>query len=199
MKLSILCDLDEICADLFKKWLGMYNAEHNDTLDKNELTWNGMAARAKNGKEIYSYLHKPGFFADLEPIPGAIDALKEFLADGHEVTILSAPSYPGPSSQDKQDWVQKHMPFIHYRDVMLGWKKDKVQGDLLIDDSPENIKSYRKRWGDKAKIFTIAYNHNAEVKHLTDIYALDCNKTEDAWKIIRAGVKELATRTSYDR
>lgn len=189
-RLEILCDLDEITVDLFEKWLGIYNKEHNDTLSKNNVMWNGLHKESKIGHKIYEYLHQPGFFADLNPIPGAIEALKEFHDDGHEITILSAPSYPGTSALDKMDWVQKFLPFIHKRQVLLGWQKQKVKGHVLIDDGPENIKNYRKAWPD-AHIFTIAYNHNKDVKHLTDVYALDCNDTEAAWRHIRAAVKQL--------
>jgi 5'-nucleotidase len=195
LKLRILCDLDEITAQLLKKWLAKYNADHNDTLDINTVVWDGLKKQSKIGDKIYEYLHQPGFFADLEPVDGAIEALKEFKDDGHHVVILSAPSYPGSSAVDKLDWIHKHLPFIHKRDVMLGWHKFMMKGDVLIDDSPVNIKEYRKAWPD-AHILTIAYNHNKEVAHLTNLYAHDANNTAAAWKAIRGYVKGIAAMPS---
>lgn len=193
MHLEILCDLDEIVAALLDKWLALYNKDHNDSLNKNTVKWDGLAKQSKIGHDIYKYLHQPGFFADLNPIEGAVESLQEFVNDGHEVTILSAPSYPGPSAVDKLDWCKKHLPFIHHRSIMLGWRKEKVAGDILIDDSPENIKKYRERWPN-TPIFTIAYNHNQDIQHLTDLYAHDCNNTKDAWEMIRYGVRTVADR-----
>lgn len=191
MKLTILCDLDEITAQLLKKWLGQYNADHGDNLSINDVEWNGLKAQSKIGEKIYEYLHRPGFFADLEPVDGAIEAIKEFKDDGHEVIILSAPSYPGPSAVDKLDWIHRHLPFIPKRQVILGWLKHKVKGDVLIDDSPENIKAYRKEWP-HAHILTIAYNHNKDVAHLTNLRAQNCNDTATAWKSIRHYVREIS-------
>lgn len=193
MKLRIFCDLDEITAQLLKKWLARYNADHDDKLDINTVVWDGLKKQSKIGDKIYEYLHQPGFFADLEPVEGAIEALEEFKADGHHVVILSAPSYPGSSAVDKLDWVHKHLPFIHKRDVFLGWHKYMLKGDVLIDDSPVNIREYRKEWPE-TPIFTIAYNHNRDVRHLTDLYAIDSNNTRAAWKAIRQGIRELADR-----
>ncbi len=183
MKKVILCDMDGIVVDLTKKWLATYNRDHDDNLTIADLTEWELSKHTKKGAKINDYLYSPNFFLDVDPIYGAIEGLKELQDAGHHVVILSAPSWPGNSATDKISWIKKHAPFLNKRDIILGHNKFLVKGDVLIDDSPTNIQSYRAHWP-TSKIMTIAYPFNQKVRQLCDVYAEGFNDTKAAWTTI---------------
>lgn len=82
----------------------------------------------------------PGIFALMEPMEGAIEAVRQ-LAHLHEVYIASTAPWGNPSAwQDKLRWVQRHFgegpdgPF--YKRVILTHHKELLRGDVLVDDRP---------------------------------------------------------------
>lgn len=138
----LLFDLDGICANLAAKWLDAYNREWDDDLTLDEIVeweWHRFV-RPECGKRIYQYLNRPGFFADLEPIPGALPAL-ERLKDRAELVVLTAS--PRGAMADKVNWVRRHLPFIPKENVIITHRKDLVAGDVLFDDAPRNLRHFR--------------------------------------------------------
>ena len=100
-------------------------------------------AMAKQGPEMTKkYNGKatavPGFFLNMEPMPGAIEAFEK-LAQMHDVYILSTGPWSSPGAwTEKVLWVQKHLPEAAFKRLILGHDKDLLQGDILIDDRLEN-------------------------------------------------------------
>lgn len=138
----LLFDLDGVCANLAAKWLAVYNREWGDDLTLGEIVeweWHRFV-RPECGKRIYHYLNRPGFFADLEPIPGAVSAL-ERLKDRAELVVLTAS--PREAMADKVNWIRRHLPFIPKENVIITYRKDLVWGDVLFDDAPRNLRHFR--------------------------------------------------------
>ncbi|HKK46361.1 MAG TPA: hypothetical protein VJ964_12625 [Balneolaceae bacterium] len=80
----------------------------------------------------------PGFFRDLPPVEGAIDAFQK-LSEQHEVYILSTAPWENPSAwQDKLRWVKKYLPEKGYKRLILSHRKHLNRGDYLIDDRTAN-------------------------------------------------------------
>eukprot|EP01039_Chlorochromonas_danica_P002521 gene2521-2761_t len=78
-----------------------------------------------------------GFFECLEPMPGALDALKEMESDGLKLFICSAPVKGSKfCAQEKIDWVKRHLGEAWLDRLILCQDKTMVAGDLLIDDKP---------------------------------------------------------------
>ena len=76
-----------------------------------------------------------GFFSNLEPLDGAIEAFKE-LEKHFEVYILTRPSiYNLMCYTEKADWVKKHLGFHTLERLILACDKSMVKGDYLVDDS----------------------------------------------------------------
>lgn len=76
----------------------------------------------------------PGFFLDLEPIPGAIEAVK-WLEQHHEVYITTRPSYINAHCYtEKRLWVEKYFGLETCRNLTLAPNKGLLIGDVLIDD-----------------------------------------------------------------
>lgn len=80
----------------------------------------------------------PGFFGDLPPKPGAIEAFKK-LSQQYDVYILSTAPWKNPSAWiDKLRWVQQHLPEAAYKRLILSHNKHLNRGDYLIDDRKAN-------------------------------------------------------------
>jgi 5'(3')-deoxyribonucleotidase len=80
----------------------------------------------------------PGFFGDLPPIPGAIDAFQK-LSMQYDVYILSTAPWENPSAWiDKLQWVKHHLPEAAYKRLILSHNKHLNRGDYLIDDREAN-------------------------------------------------------------
>ena len=75
-----------------------------------------------------------GFFADLEPMPGAIEAYNT-LDEVFDVFILTAPSYLNPLCYtEKRVWVEKHLGLERTPNLIICQRKEFLIGDYLIDD-----------------------------------------------------------------
>jgi 5'(3')-deoxyribonucleotidase len=76
----------------------------------------------------------PGFYLDLPPMPGAVDAFLK-LTQKYEVYILTAPSWENPSCYtDKRLWVEKYLGDAAYKRLIISNDKSLFTGRALIDD-----------------------------------------------------------------
>ncbi len=189
-KLTILCDLDGIVADLLGEWIRRANELHGTDIKLEQVDRWDIHECVPMGHAIYKLL-TPSLFAAIKPVPGAVEALKSFHDAGHDVTIVTASASDPGTAAAKIAWVREYLPWMDRKDVFIGHKKHLIRGDVLIDDSPENILAYRKAWPD-AQIVTIAYPYNAEVRFVTNFRAHSHQHFASAWSSIRSYVDALA-------
>ena len=79
---------------------------------------------------------KAGFYLDLNPLPGAIDAFR-ILEQHYEVYILTAPSYMNPRCYtEKRIWVEHYFDIETTKNLILCRRKGLLKGNYLIDDHP---------------------------------------------------------------
>lgn len=150
--MHILVDMDGTIADWGKQYDADLNAFGWQAADiprtKDQKAFNLKQDRSiTECRIIDAVMNRPGFYAELEPIPGAIDALKRLVADGHEVSIASSPWWPNPTCvQDKHDWLVKHLGPEWADRLVITKDKTLVDGDILIDDKPEITGKIEPRW-----------------------------------------------------
>jgi 5'(3')-deoxyribonucleotidase len=93
----------------------------------------------------------PEIFALMEPIDGAIKTLKE-LNKYFDLYILSTAPWDNPNAwKQKRDWIEKYFgkgeENIFYKKVILSHHKDLNDGDILIDDRPNNgAENFKGSW-----------------------------------------------------
>jgi len=190
--LTIVVDLDAIVVNTHKKWLRLYNKDFDDSLTVAQVTVYDMSkvVKPEAKKVIFDYINMDDFFDDLEPLDGAVETLRGWEQNGHDIVIASTPA-PNPlSAAKKLIWVKEYLG-INRKQVMLGHLKHMLKADAFIDDCPANIESYRQAWPN-SHILTIRYPYNCEMSGFVDLMADSWENTAQAWSQIDDYVGTLA-------
>jgi 5'(3')-deoxyribonucleotidase len=137
----ILIDMDEVIAEVYPKFLDIYEQEFGRRPEQAEF-WGKKIYDMPGAERIREYLHHPGFFADLPVIQDSQDVIRE-LMDNYEVFINSAAMEFRHSLQEKYDWLQMHFPFIPFKNVIFCGDKRALRGDYMIDDHTKNLRSFQ--------------------------------------------------------
>ena len=180
--MTLLCDLDAIVADLLDEWLFRINIDHGTAYTKDDIKGFDIHKYVHIGEKVYDYIRKEGIFPAIKPIPGAIPALME-LDDKHDVYIVSTPSSASVTAMEKLDWCSHYLPFLNRKQIILCGAKELIRGDVLIDDSPDNLAAWKKA-NPRGHTITISYPFNEKVA--VSFRAQDYRNTTHAWAEILA-------------
>ncbi len=143
--MRIAIDMDEVLADPIYKFIQLYNRDYGVPLDLilepgNEI-YQHVPEHAKD--KWFDYINEEGFFRDLKPLDGSIEAVKK-LQEKYDVYIVSAAMEFRNSLVDKYDWLAEHFPFITWRNIMFCGDKI-VDVDVMIDDRAKNFVGFNGR------------------------------------------------------
>lgn len=107
---------------------------------------------------VRTVMKQPGFFRSLAPVVHAIEALREMVAEGHEVFLVTSPlSNSDHCIPEKIEWVKRHLGEDWLRRLVITKDKTIVRGDLLVEDNPEpNGVDARPAWN--LVMFDRSYN-----------------------------------------
>ena len=115
---------------------------------------------------VTQVMDMPGFYARLNPIAGAITALNEITAAGHDVHVVTSPWITNPTcASDKIAWMMRHFGTDWGRRVVITSDKTLVHGDYLIDDKPTITGVRRPPW--EHVVFHQPYNVTAPQRRMT--------------------------------
>ena len=64
--------------------------------------------------------------------------MRDLLSWGHEIIIATNHSNNDYIAADKVLWVQRNLPMLS-TNMMIGARKDVLQGDIIIDDNPDYL------------------------------------------------------------
>jgi 5'(3')-deoxyribonucleotidase len=106
------------------------------------IDMDGVLANFDKAKHNHPDFEKRGFRPDLtldfskfDPMPGALEAVKDLIEMGHDLFIATTPPWNHPDAWgQKRHWVEEHLPQLK-RKMFLTHRKDLLIGDVLIDDS----------------------------------------------------------------
>lgn len=188
---DILCDMDGILAQCVEKVLLMHRAVTGHVSTVGDIKGWHIGDYLPDGELIDVLFRQPGFFADLEPIPGALQGLELLKSLGHRILIVTSPaSVDGICSKFR--WLERHLPWISHRDVLPVATKHKwrVSGDILIDDSADTMVEWFQHWAGRKSLgptlFTIGYPWNESVPPHVARRCGDWTNYEAAWaEIVR--------------
>lgn len=137
MRLGI--DLDGVVAAFNAGWIALHNAEFGGSLHPEMVTmWDGLhelAGFADMG-EFWRWAQgsgeRPSVFRHLEPIPGALETLRELDTAGHDVVILT--SKPRWAVPDTLHWLADQR--VPTTEVHVVDRKHSIECDVYLDDAP---------------------------------------------------------------
>jgi 5'-nucleotidase len=149
----VLLDMDGCIADMHKKWIDLFKNEFDIDATYDSFEFYNLSNFPKDVvKRAFEVVMEPGFYRDLNPAPGAVEAVKNIHEDGHEVYIVTTPPYKdGIFSQyavkEKMLWMAEHFPFLgSTKEYFIAVKnKSLVKGDVLLEDNEHNINDYKKK------------------------------------------------------
>lgn len=114
-------------------------------------------------KEVESIYFAAGFHFNLPPTEGAIEAVKEMIALGHDVRICTSPlSRYENCILEKYQWVERHLGHDFTKRIIVAKDKTFVRGDILIDDRLEVAGILSPTW--EHVIFDLPFNRNVHGK-----------------------------------
>jgi len=151
-KKRIAVDMDEVIADVRPKFLDLYEQEFGQRLNREEY-WGKKIYQVNGADRIRNYLYEKGFFADLPVMPGSQEVLRE-LQENYEIYITTAAMEFRASLEDKYDWMQRHFPFIHWKQFVFCGDKSVIYADYMIDDHVYNLRVF----SGKGLLYTASHN-----------------------------------------
>ena len=88
-------------------------------------------------EEVHAIYRAAGFYRNLKPIAGAVHAMRELLASGHDVRICTAPASTPYCGIEKYEWTVEYFGQAFADRMILTKDKTLVRGQILIDDKPQ--------------------------------------------------------------
>ncbi len=164
MRLAI--DMDEVLADTHSAKAALY-ADLGYSWREDELAGRRLKdlAPAEIEAQVEGKMHQGLFFAELEPIEGASEAVGA-LARRHEIFVATAAMEYPASCAHKIAWMNRHFPAIDTMNIVFCGDKGIIAADVLIDDSPRHFADF----GGIGVCFTALHNLGAEVPYRLDAW-----------------------------
>ena len=143
-RVRIAIDMDEVIADSLGKHLRIYNQAFGAHLTRADLAGRSLedSVPEDHAEATRQLVARPGFFADLDLIPGSREGVRQ-LAERFEVFIASAAMEVPTSFADKFAWLRAHFPFIDSSHVVFCGDKAILDVDYLIDDTARHFERFR--------------------------------------------------------
>jgi 5'-nucleotidase len=175
---TILIDMDSVICDLMSEWHRRYNEDFQDNLSvENLMCWRSEDyVKSECGEKIYEYLDQPGIFLHLKPLPYAIEVLERLSLNYDVLIVTSSRTY---AYTEKEQWVEKYLPFIGKNNLIFSHRKEMIRGDLLFDDAPHNLIAF-KNTGRTAIAMNYPYNASIDVPRVNNW--LEFEKWLVTWK-----------------
>ncbi|WP_456364037.1 5' nucleotidase, NT5C type [Priestia aryabhattai] len=204
----ILLDMDDTIAEFAQPFWTLHNKLFKDFVDYLKVNGWNFDEFSKRGKDAYTLFKYPGLFRNLPPKPYA----KEFIEDLREIAevVIVSDSPSGTSyletvsldidpehtidfphsnpTDDKRMWLEEHFNFDK-DDIVFCSKKDRVIGDILIDDKPATYNSFVEA---NRKIILLDAPHNRDID--TKWRAKDLNHAKKlVYRMLEEMIKEEAS------
>lgn len=110
-------------------------------------------------------MYEPGFFRNLELIPGALVAVRALIKMGYNVQILTQPvAISAHSYSEKVEWLGMHFPEL-LQSVNMVQDKGVVVANYLIDDNATKWKDRFEKNGGKFIHFKYQRGANGHAQH----------------------------------
>lgn len=140
----VLLDCDGVLADFVggcrRALERLGYEEHAATLAPDRNIFEGLPEHVR--KHLLDTIVGPRFCAELEPMPFALDAVRE-LVDLADVYVVTSPWWSSPHwVHERCGWIVRYFEIPHARQVHTS-AKELVDGDHFVDDHDSQIARWR--------------------------------------------------------
>jgi 5'(3')-deoxyribonucleotidase len=182
---SILLDMDGIICDLYPTWIEKYNKKTNENIKYENISEYDLTKFVKYPHVLLGILNEQNFFLELEPIDGAIEYIKKITKLNLSIVIVTYVPWGNYfAHQNKQTWIDQHMPWFKKKNIIFAYRKHAVNGTLLFDDKPDNL-LYWSQENPNGITCAIKHPYNKNIKA-----DLIFSKTREGWKDFYSFIKE---------
>lgn len=159
----LLHDLDGTHVDWQVKFDSTLRSQNPGTdfpFLKDNLDWDMTKTLDEQGVlAVRRAMETPGFYADLEPYEGSVEAIHALEEMGHTNFFVSSPYINNATcASDKFDSVKKHYGAFFAKRLILTNDKTTVRGDILFDDKPEITGVFKPVW--EHVVYEQSYNRH---------------------------------------
>lgn len=155
MKKVLAIDMDGCIADLIPALTQVVNECEGDNVNANNInSWN-LGRHFKCGSKVYEYMTYD-LFRCLPVIENSQEIVKK-LSDVFEIFIVTSATNNHDSLKAKMEWLEEYFPFIPASNIVLCGSKSIIKCDILIDDSPINLRDVKDSYG---ILFNAPHNQN---------------------------------------
>ena len=181
--MTVLIDMDDVLECLLEAWLNYNNEKFGTHVTLEDICeWDLSKAFPGFTKEaVYAAELDASIWKTVKPMPGADEALRKLISDGHSIYVVTATMYE--TLQAKMDDVLfKYFPYLSWDQVIIANNKHLIKGDVLIDDGPHNLTG-----GEYEKIlFTAPHNRFFDEKEIGAVRVSNWNEAyEEVCRIDR--------------
>ena len=136
----ILVDMDDTATWLLPVWVKYLNLKHNLNVDWRDIKeWDmALAFTTLTREQIYEPLATEEIWDEVTPREGAVEALTELYNSGYEIFICTSTDYRNIKPKFEKV-IQKYFPFIDWEHFIVASRKQMINADFIIDDSPYNL------------------------------------------------------------
>ena len=159
-RFDILVDLDDVLNNLVNYWVDYLNKKYNLNIDASLIkSWDIKKYIPELTKEqVFEVIYQNEFWEKIKVKDQADYYINRLLDDGHKITIVTASNHE--TIDTKMKWLYKHFPRIKWKDIIITSQKQKIKGDILIDDGYHNLIN-----GEYRKILMhMSHNENCETE-----------------------------------
>ena len=176
---TILIDIDDTIEYLCKTWVDWLNIKYHSNVKYEDITeWDIRSFFPTLSKEEVFYpIHQSWFWKLVKPMPGAIKYIKKLIEDGFQVYLCTSTDYR--NVRPKYEFIiKRYFPYIAWEQVIITYKKQMINADILIDDGIHNLEG-----GTYFKIlFTAPHNRKYDAEKHDMVRA---NNWDEVYKIVR--------------
>jgi 5'-nucleotidase len=155
----LIVDMDDVIADATGQFINWYEREFGVRVERAVLNGKDEGEGFPDNHDILrQFPFRETFFRTMAVNEGSQEVLEK-LNKKYELFIVSAAMEFPLSLSEKLAWLQEHLPFLTWKQIVFCGSKAIVHGDYMIDDLPHNLERFN---GEK---FIFSAPHNLHINH----------------------------------
>lgn len=155
----LIVDMDDVIADSTGQFIDWYEKEFGVRIERAVLNGKDESEGFPDNHDILrQFPYRENFFRTMKMNEGCREVLEQ-LNRRYELFIVSAAMEFPQSLNEKLEWLNEHLPFLTWKQIVFCGSKAIVHGHYMIDDLPHNL----ERFSGEKYIFSAP--HNLQINH----------------------------------